>query len=82
MGDLTSPPFFFSTDPVTQQPIKGTIRLRALPGTVSITEGLSRMNNLYIQGKHISEMNALSHLSLYPEIKLGLNIETIGFPLC
>lgn len=40
------------------------------------------MNNLYIQGKHISEMNALSHLSLYPEIKLGLNIETIGFPLC
>ena len=82
IGDLTSSPFFISTELTPQQPIKWTTRLCALSGTVSITEGLNRLNNLCIWVKHISEMNAVSHLSLYSEIKLWLNIETIGFPLC
>lgn len=73
---------FICIDLTTQQPIKQTARLHGLSGSVSISEGLSGLNNLCIWGKHISEMNALSHLSLYSDMKLWLNIETIDSPLC
>lgn len=83
VGDLTLSPFFISTEHTTNS------QLSEQPGCVCFirhcfhcTCWLNRLNNLCIWAVNILEMNALSHLSLYSEIKLWLNIETIGFPLC